>query len=217
MRKFTRPKPSTLAQTASKAGLSQALLRAIQEGSAKPTAEEAEKIAWSKRVPGGSALLSPCGGYRYTLTRDIDLPAPSARKCLFIMLNPSTADGLTDDPTIRRCKAFCQSWSCCQLTVVNLFAMRSTDPKLLLAALEPSGPDNYRHLSEQLNAHNGHLVVAAWGANPASRRALIMQVLVSRFNPLCLGETATGTPSHPLYLPKDAQLRAWTLPKKGNP
>jgi hypothetical protein len=29
---------------------------------------------------------------------------------MFIGLNPSIADGETDDPTIRRCKAFVRSW-----------------------------------------------------------------------------------------------------------
>lgn len=56
---------------------------------------------------GNGAALSPDGVYRYRLWRiwDDDL-APTA----FVMLNPSTADAMQDDPTIRRCMSFARSW-----------------------------------------------------------------------------------------------------------
>ena len=59
------------------------------------------------------ALLSPCGCYRYALWRRWE-PGPQV---LFIMLNPSTADELTDDPTIRRCIGFARSWGFGSLAV----------------------------------------------------------------------------------------------------
>ena len=48
----------------------------------------------------GEAELSACGRYRYFLTRSWDLSFPYL---IFIMLNPSTADALSDDPTLTRC------------------------------------------------------------------------------------------------------------------
>ena len=48
-----------------------------------------------------TAHYSPCETYRYALTRVWDETAP---KLLFIMLNPSTATELKNDPTIERCE-----------------------------------------------------------------------------------------------------------------
>src|SRR5689334_20041621 len=71
-----------------------------------------------------SAVLSPCGLYRYRLTRRWgDGPA-----LLFVMLNPSTADATEDDPTIRRCTGFAKREGMPAIEVVNLFAWRATDP-----------------------------------------------------------------------------------------
>jgi hypothetical protein len=58
------------------------------------------------------------------------------------MLNPSTADGKEDDPTIRRCIGFAKSWGNGSLEVVNLFGFRATDPKELLEVKDPIGPEN---------------------------------------------------------------------------
>src|ERR1700730_4474366 len=45
------------------------------------------------------AHISDCGTYRYRLWREWDRSLPTLA---FLMLNPSTADHLTDDPTITR-------------------------------------------------------------------------------------------------------------------
>jgi hypothetical protein len=51
---------------------------------------------------GTGATFSECGRYRYRLWRDLhDIKKP--RMCLFIMLNPSTADAENNDPTITKC------------------------------------------------------------------------------------------------------------------
>jgi hypothetical protein len=78
--------------------------------------------------PGGpakSAVISPCGLYRYRLTRTWDAVRWSAA---FVMLNPSTADAVDDDPTIKRCVGFAKRWGCGGIVVANLFAFRSADP-----------------------------------------------------------------------------------------
>lgn len=82
------------------------------------------------------ARLSPCGLYRYTLTRTWDATKP--RAC-WIGLNPSTADASEDDPTIRRMCGFADAWKCGGIIVVNLFALRATDPKELRRVKDPVG------------------------------------------------------------------------------
>lgn len=150
------------------------------------------------------AIISDCGKYRYVLTRDIPCLLRWNRPCLFIMLNPSTADATMDDPTIRRCMGFAKSEGAAELTVVNLFALRATDPKELWKHPAPVGPDNDRHIKEQLAAHRIGVVIAAWGAHKkaaARAKAVIQMAVDAGVEMQCLGVSADGSPRHPLYLP----------------
>src|SRR4051812_10658415 len=84
--------------------------------------------------------------YRYTLTRSLG-PGPLAT---FVMLNPSTAGAFNDDPTVRKCVAFCRRWGCGRLQVVNLFAYRATSPRQLKQVNDPVGPRNRRAITSAL-------------------------------------------------------------------
>lgn len=151
------------------------------------------------------AALSPCGRYRYTLYRRWDLSLPIVA---FVMLNPSTADAQKDDPTIRRCIRFAQMWGNGGIVVVNLFALRATDPKALYAAEDPIGPENDMAL---VSATSGRRVIAAWGAHGSlrDRARRVMEILADR--PMfALGLTKDGHPKHPPargreFVPYDAK------------
>lgn len=160
-----------------------------------------------------AAVISECGTYRYTLHRRIPCALRWVRPCLFVMLNPSIADATLDDPTIRRCIGFAKAWSCTSLTVVNLFALRATDPKALAAHADPIGPENDRHITEQLQAHALGIVIAAWGAHAfAQKRAREFAASVSGVQ--CLGVTKDGSPRHPLYVKADQQPIQWPAPPR---
>jgi hypothetical protein len=159
------------------------------------------------------ADLSPCGTYRYLLGRRV---GDGHRTMLFVMLNPSTADAQTDDPTIRRCIGFARRERCGVLEVINLFAFRTTDPAALLAAEAPVGRAN-DHFTEEAVKRAAFLVVA-WGAvhrrlawRVRDVRAALWYALPSdgRRGPFCLGTTATGAPRHPLYVKSDQTLELW--------
>ena len=47
------------------------------------------------------AIYSDCERYRYALTRTWD---ESGKRALFVMLNPSTATEVQNDPTVERCE-----------------------------------------------------------------------------------------------------------------
>lgn len=162
---------------------------------------------YSDDISANYAEFSECGTYRYVLRRrNDDAPAFPQGPVLFIMLNPSTADENKNDPTIRRCIHFANRANASELMVVNLFALRSTDPRKLLKHKSPIGQHNDFMISElafHVRKNNG-IIVAAWGAHPAARER--GEELASKFGPfkngtlLCLGQTKSGAPRHPLYV-----------------
>ncbi len=163
-----------------------------------------------------TTVISACGSYRYLLTRPAEVMHPDRGTALFLMLNPSTADGQVDDPTIRRCRAFAKAWGCSGLTVANLFALRSTDPEALQSHPDPVGPANDGWL-KQLASEYGD-VVCAWGAHEMAvgRSIVVAQLLRQSGARLwCLGTTKHGFPRHPLYVRSDQQLVEWREPGNG--
>lgn len=150
-----------------------------------------------------AARISDCGKYRYTLSR---IWSPGKGAACFIMLNPSTADADQDDPTIRRCLKFAQDWGYGGIHVANLFAFRATDPKDMLAAPDPTGPDNDKWILQCAKA--SAVVVCAWGYHGYYRgRGGAVRFLLAGENiePHALRMTNTGEPGHPLYIPADTK------------
>ncbi len=169
----------------------------------------------SPKVPpvvysGRDARLSDCGSYRYTLSRTWDA---RLGECLFVMLNPSTANALDDDPTIRRCVGYARAWGFGTLTVVNLFALRATDPKALYSHPDPVGSENDAVILAA--AGRSHQVVAGWGAHGGhlDRGAAVARLLAAAGCVVrCLGTTGKGHPLHPLYLKADLQPVSYQPP-----
>lgn len=155
-----------------------------------------------------TATFSPCGAYRYTLARQWGNEPPA----IFVMLNPSTADAATDDPTIRRCVGFARRWHLDGIVVVNLFALRATDPRALRDHPDPVGPENDDRILAALEWYQSSPVVAAWGAHGGlygRDRAMLGLIRDAVDRPLCLGTTRSGHPRHPLYLPADTVLMSY--------
>lgn len=155
-------------------------------------------------------VISDCGTYRYTLTRHIPCILRWVKPALFIMLNPSIADTTINDPTITRCINYCKKWYHTDLTVVNLFALRATDPKELKKHLDPIGPENDRYLKEEIEKHlqlDG-IIIAAWGANKyAKERAEQVLKMFPPGNLRCLEQNKDGSPKHPLYCRAEIGLK----------
>lgn len=159
----------------------------------------------------GSAQLSPCGLYRYTLDREVG--GPGMPLC-FVMLNPSTADASVDDPTLRRCIGFARSMGRSRVRVVNLFAFRTPYPEELKAALA-RGVDIVGLENDRALATLPGTIVCAWGPPKwpfvRARIAAVVKVLEATGLPLfCLGTAKDGSPRHPLMLPAAASLTPWS-------
>ncbi len=150
--------------------------------------------------PEGDAVISPCGVYRYSLARRWE---PDGTTALWVMLNPSTADATTNDPTIRRVVGFSRRWGLAAAVVVNLFALRATNPVELRAVSNPVGPECDEHILGALSVADA--VIAAWGAvhpHLREREAAVKELLADNASVVeCLGVTKNGSPRHPLYQP----------------
>ncbi|MEE8046351.1 MAG: DUF1643 domain-containing protein [Dehalococcoidia bacterium] len=153
-------------------------------------------------VRANTAHFSECGQFRYLLTREFG----GESTCLFVMLNPSTADAERNDPTIRRCISFARREGFGRLEVVNIYAFRSASPSVLFAAEDPVGAANDTTIAAALDRAN--LVIAAWGNHAESGRVAEVIGLIASSGKLakCFGLTKRKQPKHPLYLRVDVGL-----------
>jgi hypothetical protein len=163
---------------------------------------------------GRAAVISNGGKYRYTLSRWWHQPGFSSGMILWIMLNPSTADGSVDDNTIRRCIGFSKLWHYEALTVVNLYAYRATKPADLWARAQTGkdiiGPKNDKWIRKE--AYHAQRIMLAWGANADFRRSrdVTEGLLGARRRRLyTLGYTTAGHPLHPLRVRSDTEPVRW--------
>ncbi len=156
------------------------------------------------------AEYSPCDLYRYSLTRVWDDALP---RVVLVMLNPSVATEVQNDPTVERCERRARVLGYGAFRVVNIFAFRATDPRVLKQAEAPEGPGNDAALRDAVawaGAH-GH-VVAGWGAHGAHRgRGAQVARLLRDLGcaPRHLGLSKAGHPRHPLYIAYAQQPEPW--------
>ncbi len=158
------------------------------------------------------AVYSDCETYRYLLTRVWDERRPRA---LFIMLNPSTATEVQNDPTVERCERRARALGFGAFRVTNIFAYRATDPKVMRAQGDPVGPENDNAILQSLNWAAGpqDRIICAWGAHGAhlARGAAVIALLRGSGRDLHhLGLTRAGDPKHPLYIGYDRQPEPWS-------
>lgn len=169
-----------------------------------------------------SAYISKCGLYRYSLTR---IWACTGNLLVFVMLNPSTADAETDDPTIRRCINFAKRDGYAGIKVINLNPYRSTDPSALFyhRISTEAMDENYleTHMVMGSNLIWNSPIVFAWGAHEYGQ--IFGQDYIDHAHCVrgqmgfkredrpfyCLGRTAKGAPRHPLYVKASQPLEVY--------
>jgi hypothetical protein len=160
------------------------------------------------------AVYSPCERYRYLLTRVWSAGAPRA---LFVMLNPSTATELQNDPTVERCERRARALGFGAFRVTNIFAFRATDPRVMRAEPDPVGPLNDAAIDDSARhwvRDGADRIICAWGTHGAhmARGPAVEHLLRTTGRPLfTLGLTQDGHPKHPLYIGYDCQPRLWDV------
>lgn len=155
------------------------------------------------------AVYSDCEAYRYLLTRVWD---PAGKKALFVMLNPSTATEVQNDPTVERCERRARALGFGAFRVTNIFAFRATDPKVMRGVADPVGPANDAAIRDSLGWADQ--IICAWGSHGShlERGPTVEALMRANTNrPLYhLGLTKKGHPKHPLYIGYDRQPERWT-------
>lgn len=146
------------------------------------------------------ARFSPCGTWRYSLFREWDTNLPTI---LYVMLNPSIANGEDNDPTVERCERRAAALGFGRLEIRNLFALVSTKPAMLRKHPDPIGPENDAAILEC--ARGAAMTLCAWGTHGSllhRDRAVIELLRINGIQPMCLRLTEkSGMPEHPLYIP----------------
>ena len=134
-----------------------------------------------------------------------------ARRVAFVMLNPSTATEVANDPTVERCERRARALGYGAMRVTNIFAFRATDPKVMRAHPEPvGGAANDAAIAEA--AAWADDVVCAWGAHGAhlGRGPAVERLLRGAgARPLALGLSKDGHPRHPLYVGYAVRPEPW--------
>ena len=156
-----------------------------------------------------TALYSDCLSYRYSLSRVWDT---DGLKVHFIMLNPSTATEVQNDPTVERCERRARALGFGAFRVTNIFAWRDTDPKKMRAAIDPVGPDNDEAI--QQGCDWADTIIAAWGTHGEhlSRGTNVKEILVKKHRTIYhLGLSKAGHPKHPLYIRYLQQPEIWEI------
>jgi hypothetical protein len=157
------------------------------------------------------AIFDETRTYRYSLWRCWDYGGV----CVFVMLNPSTADEMVLDPTIRRCISFAKHWGLGAIEVVNLFALRSTDPRGLYSHESPVAPlsDRYANdLAIEAAARRASKLIVAWGEHGSylDRSREVSNLLrCGDVEPEALALNSGGMPRHPLYIPTKTIPQVW--------
>ncbi|WP_439882182.1 DUF1643 domain-containing protein [Pontibacter sp. MBLB2868] len=147
-----------------------------------------------------AAVISKDERYRYVLWRIWD---SELKHVTFIGLNPSYADGRTDDPTIKKLIKLTKSWGYGGFYIVNLFALRATDPNTLYHSPNPTGNDNDEYIKKY--SETATKIILMWG-NHGVLKNRDKEVLGLIHSPYCIGYNKNGTPKHPLYLKSNSPL-----------
>ena len=153
------------------------------------------------------AEYSDCEKFRYTLTRVWDAEGP---KALFVMLNPSTATEIQNDPTVERCERRACAMGFGAFRVCNIFAYRATDPRDMRAAKDPIGPLNDTAIAN--SAPWADQIICAWGTHGEhlKRGPAVEDLLRQTGLPLYhLGLSKAGHPKHPLYISYQTKPIIW--------
>jgi hypothetical protein len=149
--------------------------------------------------------------YRYSLRRIWD---KEKEIITFVLMNPSTADAMEDDMTVKKCVKLASFNGFGGIEIVNLYSFRATKPESLIGQGKKYliGDDCDSYI---LNSARNRKVVLGWGniakelkeVKKYKRDEEVAEMLQNKDNELhCLALTAKGCPKHPLFIPNETKF-----------
>ncbi len=169
-------------------------------------------------MKANGAEFSDDGKHRLVLWRRWALNLPVI---VWVLLNPSTANGEKNDQTLHKITEFAMAAGAGGLIVVNAYSMVTPHPRVLRATAERdrlhTAADDWIAGAMIAAWQTGGLVICGWGATvdrldgAAARVARIVELAALVNVPLhALKVTQSGQPYHPLYLPGDLVPVPWS-------
>lgn len=162
------------------------------------------------------AIFSEDRKYRTRLWRCWNESLPRA---LFCLLNPSIADDVQNDATVERQTRRIKNWILPTgqyfgaIEIINVFALRSTDPRALYDEVDPVGPDNDFAIAEavRLTQGTGGIVICGWGQHAVKlgRVPRVLEILKDTGAQLHAFKLSDDVPHHPLYIGYDVMPKTW--------
>ncbi len=166
-----------------------------------------------------SAILSTCNTYRYRLDRNIQ---EYGKTIAFFGINPSTADALEDDATVRKWRGFTQQMNGKKFIVGNVFSFRSAYVTDLKSTYPLHGDEHFQHLYKIID--EADILIPCWGSRWKLNKQLhifidqLLEILLASNKPvMTLGLTKSKDPKHVLMLPYSTPVRLYTDLIKENP
>ena len=158
----------------------------------------------------GTAIFSLDHKYRYVLTRKWS----NNGICLFIMLNPSTADAYKFDPTVSRAYKIAKRLKLGELVVLNIFAIKGSDPSVIKEYDDPIGKYNDYYINYYCK--KSKMIIVAWGNHGSyNNRSNDVKNILKRNKKgvYCIDINNSGEPKHPLYTKNNSKLKKYKLDK----
>ncbi|WP_424236865.1 DUF1643 domain-containing protein [Bhargavaea ginsengi] len=149
-------------------------------------------------------MVDHTGRHRYRLSVTWETGKP---ECLFVMLNPSTADAGKPDATLNQCMNIARHQGFGSLEVVNLYSIRTKSPQVLFGSDDRHHPPNDQHLADAIG--NARRVIVAWGQHGGGEgrdQVVLDMIREAGKTPYCLGTTKSRMSRHPLYLKSNTPL-----------
>lgn len=163
-----------------------------------------------------SAIFSPCKLHRYRLEREVQA---EGLVYAYFGINPSTADAVENDATVRKWIGLTERNGGRRLIVANVFSIRSKDIKHLAAhtTMTAQGPQWAKHFKQIIK--DADVLVPCWGASakiPKHMRhmldTVLAQLLASGKPVKHFGLTACQQPKHVQMLAYATPLIPWGAP-----
>lgn len=164
--------------------------------------------------PGSWAIFDRSRLHRFALAKDWQSRGDGTMGwCMWLMMNPSTADHMQLDPTLTRCEGYSRRWGYGGMLIANVCSWRCPVPEALARA-EAWHLHEANQIAIRALADMADIIVCGWGSCRHVRPHRLPDLSAHAAKLRALKTNRDGHPTHPLYLRRDLELMHFGGPKK---